>query len=1182
MRKVVGFLVVLALIVFLGISFASAQTQLGAVRGTVKDPQGNSVPDANVTLKNTATNAQQDAVTNNDGIFSIANVAPGNYELSIKKEGFRTSTAKLVVEIAQTVSLNFALELGKVSETVIVSESALVINTYSAELGKEITAKDLANLPLLTRDPYRLAALTAGAADTGSVTGDTRGLGLAINGQRASSTNFMLDGAENNNTFVAGVGQTVPLDSVQEFKIQSSSTTAEFGRNAVQVNVGTKPGTNQLHGSAYEYYRGAALSTGTFDDNARGIPKSGFVRNQFGGSLGGPIKKDRIFYFGSLEPIRVRSTATTQFFVPTTNWVNAATTNAAAFVNAFGGAPASNCADQAITAQNVVETIEGGGAGSYATNPLLDKNGAAIPAATQLFCRDTLRQPTDSGGGLPQNTWLATGRVDYTISKDTTFFARYAFEKEDDAPGVVSFSPFPGFTTGQNRKNQNITATVTHSFSPSLYSEFRLTYNRVKTLQPLGQAPATTPCWQYDSYTNTAQFGGQPILFPGYSPTVCSFAGIPFGGPQNIYQGHNGWTYNKGKHTFKWGGGYLHLRDNRTFGAYEGAYFDSFTMQNMLNGQVDLTLAAVDPKGHVPGETYCITASPVPCPAGSKLDGPLQFPSFTRHFRYNELSFYGEDSIKITRKLTFTAGLRYEYFGILHSPANEKFLDANLYLNAIGSADPNTSIYNQIANARFRRTDQFYKPDFKDWGPRASFAYDIFGNGRTVFRSGYGIYYDRNFGNATFNAIQNPPNYAVVTLGLAAQIKPNQFDTLAGAGGSFVISSSSRMLDNDLKTAYSDQWNATLEHDFFGKGIIGSVSYVGANGIHLYSLNNLNQRGACLLLVQVNPSAACNPAGGNSSRINQSGLTGMNRRGNEGLSRYHGLSTELNTRSIGHTGVTLNANYTWSHSIDNESSFFADSSFEGFAGFGFKDPFNPGADRASSSNDIRHRFTASYIWAIPFGSHMKGAAGSVLGGWNVSGTFVAQTGGTFSVYDRTTGSQCRSSATNFCYPVLAGSIPSMSVVNTAQANTYNLYNISTAYTSQPAYCAANSITTSLGTFGGPGSSAASKTSCTAALYVLHPGLEAGRDQFRTPGIWTTNFALLKDFRMPWKEDHNLQLRVESYNLFNHSNLYAVPGTNIINCQAASCPGTFIQGSKGLPNSGGKERRNIQLALRYQF
>ncbi len=1199
MRKAVLVFVAALLLAFLGTSSASAQTQFGSVRGVVRDPQGAAVPDAKVVLSNMATNLSQETATNGEGLYVVANVAPGSYEIKISKEGFRTSRQRLTVGVAETVALSFALELGNVSETVTVTESAVTINTTSGEIARTISSRELDTLPLITRNPYALISLAPGAAETGRVTGDMRGgngnagegLGLAVGGARTSSINFMLDGSENNDTFVAGVGQVVPLDAVQEFKVQSNSTTAEFGRNSINTNVITKSGTNSFHGSAYEFYRGAALSTATFDDKANDQPKSGFVRNQFGASAGGPVIKDKVFSFGSFEGVRIRSTTLQQFFIPTQDFLNVSSADTSAFVTGFGGLPSSNCADQTITAQDIVETIEGGGAGSYASSPLLDANtGAAIPAATQLFCRTSLRRPFDSGAGNPQNTWLATGRVDYVHSSKTNFFARYAYQKNELSPGTVSFSPFEGFTTGLTAKNQNVGATLTHSFSSNLFAELRGTYNRVNSLLPLGSAPATTACWQYDLFNQTQAFGGQLIVFPGYVPDVCAFAGIPFGGPQNIYQGHGGMTWLRGRHTLKWGGSYFHMRDNRTFGAYENAYFDTFSMQGMIDGAVDFIFAAVDPKGHVPGETYCITA---PCPAGSSLDGPLGFPSFTRHYHYNELAGYVEDSVKLTRRFTLTAGLRYEYYGVHHSPANEKLLDANLYLDAVGSVPPLTaqkSIFEQVRDARFRRTNQFYRADYNNFAPRIGIAYDVFGNGRTVFRAGYGIYYDRNFGNAVFNAIQNPPNYAVLSFTpTGVTIQPNQFDTVGQLGGSFVVSSSARMLNNDLVTAYSQQWNATVDQNLFGKGIITSVSYLGYKGDKLYSLNNLNQRGACLLLVQAVPGSPCNPAGGNSSRINQTGLTGMNRRGNEGLSRYHALALEVRTQQIASTGLNLNGTYTWAHSIDNESSFFGDSNFEGFSGFGFRDAYNPAADRASSSNDIRHRGTISGTWEIPAMRNQPGMLGRVLGGWSLSGIFVAQTGGAFPVYDGSTSGQCVNSGTNFCYPVLTGtgSIPAMTDIDTGNPNSFNLYDLgaSGVFTTQAAFCAANSLSTPIGTFGGgasvgqpPFNYTASQdiTACTAALINLRADLVSARNLFRTPGIWNIDGAVLKDFRMPW-EGHKIQFRAEFYNLVNHSNLYAFPGTNVFSGSAS-----FVEGKRGVTPSNTRERRNIQLALRYIF
>jgi outer membrane receptor protein involved in Fe transport len=1127
----------LAVLALLG-GVALAQTQFGIVTGRVTDAQGAVIASAKVTLTNLSTNVQDIAQSNAEGIYLFANVPAANYEVKVEKEGFRAAVRKITVEVAQRFSADFSLDVGAVTETIEVSGSAVAVNTISGEISREITSSDVANMPLLTRNPYNLVQLSAGAVTTDGVSGDNRGLGVSIAGARTSSVNFMLDGSENNSTFDATVAQVVPLDAVQEFKVQVSTTTSEFGRNAAVTNVITKSGTNNIHGSLYEYYRGAGLSTTPYEDKANNTPKANFVRNQFGASLGGPFIKDKTFYFGSFEAIRVRSVSTARFFVPTQEFYNASSANTKAFLDAFGGLPASNCSDVAMTAADF------GG--------LNDANGNPIPAATNLFCRGTYRRVDDNGGGLPQNTLMWTGRVDHHFTDRTSLLTRYAWYDENDFAGTNSFSPYQGFNTGITTRAHNLNATLTHAFSPQLFNELRLTYNRYNNLQPLGEAPSTTPCWQYRSYRSTPT--GDFIVFPGYVPDVCSFAGIPFGGPQNVYQFGTGFTYNRGKHTFKWGAQYLHMRDNRTFGAYENAYERTNSMQSMIDGLVDRVTVAIDPNGHVAGEVY-----------DTAVDGPFRFPRFDRHFHYNEFAFYGEDSIKLTSRLTLTAGLRWEYFGVLHSPENEKYLDANLYLNAVGSF-AGKSIFEQVRDARFRRTNHFYKSDYGDYGPRVGLAWDVRGNGRTILRTGYGLYYDRNFGNAVFNAIQNPPNYASVTLSRTGlgPIKPNQFDTLAAAGGAtLTIASSARMLDNDMRTAYSAQWNATIEHDILGKGALLTISYLGANGYRLYSLNNLNQVGSCLRAPTINPGCQPDPALSAFSsladtRLNQTGLTGMNRRGNEGMSRYNALTTEVKIRQLGQTGLSLTGNWTWSHSIDNESSFFADSLWESDAGFGFRDPYNPSLDRASSTNDIRHRGTIMASWAVPWARNLTGIAGQMLGGWNVSSIFTTQTGGAFSLYDDN-GLCYGYDGTNFCFPVQTGPVPRRTETPTGDPNSFVLYNFANSYMDLPTYC----------------SGQADPVMCEMTLWQLTPEKLAPRNQFRTPGMYNWDFALLKDFKLP-REGMKLQFRAEAFNLLNHSNMYGVVDTNFMSSTAG------VLGKKGVPLTGAKERRNIQLALRLTF
>ena len=1147
-------LMVLGLAVGLFVTAAQAQTALGTLGGRVTDPNDAVIVGAKVSAKNLATGVVMASETSGEGLYTIANLPAGTYEISVEKQGFRRAVRSLTLEIAQRLTVDFPMQIGATAETVEVTAEAVAIRATSAEVSREITPTDLANLPLLTRNAYALVLLAPGAVDTASANGDSAGLGVSVSGARTRSINFLLDGAENNESFSTGPSTVVPVDAIQEFRVQTNSMTAEFGRNALQANVVTKSGSNALHGSAYEYYRGSALSTWTAEDKANkaayGEPttKQKYVRNVFGGSIGGPIIKNKTFFFGALEGTRVRSSGRNFYYVPTQAFFDSASSNMQAYLTAGGGIPKANLGG-VITAGQIAAMEAGDGP----VVPLTTSAGVPIPDNTPLFQHTFIEVPVDAGGGTAQNTWSLVTRVDHQISQKTNLSGRWAWYRQLFPVGAGSVSPYSDFNTDSSTRSQNGSLGLTHSWSDRLFSESRFTFSRTIPDSPLGKGNVNIPCVQY--YTLRAF--GDPMVFPGYLPDYCGAFAIPSGGPQNTYSGYHSFTFSKGINTLKWGVYARHLRDNHTFGAFQNANVQSASMQNLINGLVDRRFQlAFDPKGMVPGETYSIAAQ-----------GPLSPPSFTRHYRYNEFALFLEDSIKVTPRFTLTTGLRWEYFGVLHSPDAEKFLDANLYLDMVGTPAALTpggkSIYEQVRDARFTRTGNFFNQDFNNFAPRVGLAWDITGKGNTVFRAGYGMFYDANFGNALFNAIQNPPNYAVVSVtpgtgGIQATgpIMPNQFDSLAallGSGASFPVSSSARMLNRDMVTAYSQQWNATVEHDIMGKGIFASVGYVGSKGDQLYSLNNLNMLGSCIML----GDAYC---GGNAyGRLNTTGLTGMNRRANEGWSRYNAMQVEVKTREIGTSGLQFTSNYTWAHSIDNASSFFGDSIWEGNFGLGFRNPYNPSLDKASSTNDIRHRFTLNYAWTIPWSRNLKGAVGQVLGNWTLTGIYSAQSGVAFPIYDDVSGvSQCTNDGTNFCYPILTGSIPKL-VSGTHPTDTPNRFTYIDMTNLVPLDTYCNDDPT-----------------CTANM-IFKSGKNAPflpRNAFRAPGMWNFDAAVLKDFNLP-REGMKLQFRAEFFNLFNHSNLFL--DTNTVGLASGQ-----VWTTRGNPPAGNPERRNIQLALRLQF
>ncbi len=311
------------------------QTETGQITGTIQDQSGAVVPNASITAVNAATGALRSTTTNSTGLFVLPNLTPGVWDVNISAAGFAAQKARTTVDVGAKITLDRRLEVGAASTTVEVAEGAAQVNTESQTLSATINNQQVTELPSLTRNPYDFVATMPNVAtDTSS----NRGVGYAINGMRSSSTNVMLDGVANNNEFTAGVGQQVPMDSVQEYNVQTSNFTAEYGRaSGGVVNLITRSGANDFHGSAYEFNRISALASNSFYNNANSLDKGIYTRNLFGYSLGGPIQKNKLFFFQNTEWQRVRSYANEVFTIPTAQLIAASAPATQAFFNAYGG-----------------------------------------------------------------------------------------------------------------------------------------------------------------------------------------------------------------------------------------------------------------------------------------------------------------------------------------------------------------------------------------------------------------------------------------------------------------------------------------------------------------------------------------------------------------------------------------------------------------------------------------------------------------------------------------------------------------------------------------------------------------------------------------------------------------------------------------------------------------------------
>ena len=1193
---------------------AFAQFEKGAVSGTVSDSTGAVVVGGQVAVTSTDTGAVRTATTDNTGGFTVTGLAPGSYEIKVSHTGFGDFKQRFTISPGVHTSLDAVLS-PRGTETIVevTGRAETQVDTQTSSINQVVDTTRVSQLPSLTRDPYDFVQTMGNVnQDSASGTGGSdqvvRGAGVSINGQRSSSTDALLDGGENVDLYTTKVGQSVPLDSVQEFSVTSSNFSAEYGRaSGGVINVVTKSGSNQFHGSVYEFNRLSALTSNDYDSNAQGIPKANYTRNQFGYSIGGPIVKSKLFFFSNTEWTRVRSAANILNGVIDPQLAAAANSTVATYFKGYSLRPGLTVNQKFAAGANAsVPLPDPTTQPSYYNYACVAGSNPCTPNGNPVFDIVSFKAPSDSGGGAPQNTYSMVQRVDYNLSSNTTMYGRYALFNNNEFAGFINNSPYAGFDTGQTQKNQNILYSLTHIWGPRVVTETKVNFNRLFLNQPLTSSQPIQPSLYFNvNFDPSVQ--GQPFCLPGYSCTTPGNA-IPFGGPQNVWQFGQSVGISTGKHEFRFGGQYVYTMDNRTFGAYENAVQGlepggngslASGVENMLNGSAGWFQVVVDPQGHFPcikdanGKTIHTPQCAVTLPTVQ--------PSFTRNNRYNDLAFYGQDSWKIKTRLTLNLGLRWEYYGVQHN-TNPK-LDSNFVYgtgNNIFQKINTGRVFTEgaTANSPASPVGGLWDKRYHNFGPRVGFAYDVFGDGKTSLRGGYGIAYERNFGNVTFNVIQNPPaQFNSVFQAGAQAFQTSSLGPFAGSGTLFLPNPSLRYVKQDLPTAYAESYNLSLQREVARNSLL-ALDYSGSHGVHLYSIENFNQRAWGNEYLGTDP-VANNPI----DRLNRQ-YGNMNTRGANGFSKYNALNTRFASSNLLSQGLDFTVNYTWSHTIDNLSSTFSETPQT--ENLGLLDPVQPSLDKGPADFDARHRIAISAVWNPPYAKSTHGFVKQVLDGWELAPIITARTGNSFTTFD------CSANiGDTVCarYFVPSGAtIPLSGNSNNAGKLGPNVYSylsvpVSQTYFNPWLLNATGGVDPATGflagvadgelplcniTTNGAGNPISTGANCK------WPSNMTSRNMFRGPGAYFINLAIGKTF--PISERFKLNFRSEFYNLLNHSNYYVQTGSTAdASCLSSTLgpdpicgtgtpsPLTII-GKRGFNPAAGvpNERRFIQFALRLSF
>ncbi len=1110
--KVLGIFLVVLFAACLG-NFANAQATNAQMSGKVVDSSGAAIPNATVEVINTGTGVNRTASTSATGEYVIPSLPSGTYSLKSVVTGFKTyAQSGIVLEDGQNARVDVVLQIGSTTETIQVSANGTQVDTSSASIRTEVDATQIAELPLNTRDSLQLITLVPGVGDATlppAVVNQRSGPTFSVNGSRINGSEVSLDGAILVTALYNRPANLPNPDSIGEFSLLTNSYGAEFGHASGGAFVAiSKSGVNTFHGSAWEFLRNDALNARnwfTLPTQRNPILK----QNQFGVAGGGPILKDRAFFYATYEGLRIHtvtlenlatitpaqrtgdfSSTTAQLYDPYKSTCSNPTAGAASGNNpGTGTLPCNYTAANGYAGRNQIpmsewDTVSVAFMQTYIPIPTLQPSG---------IYAYTAQVPNPTSGNQ------YTIRGDYRVTKHDQAYVRF-FHMTDTA---VTGPPYASLLSSQyyenfSETNAGTTVRDTHTFTPNLIADFGYSDTNLTT--------NGTP----EGVIVTAAQMGAKYSTGGYnvSPDVTVSGVTSFGSANPWYensalkQADAKLTWVKGKHLFQFGA--TALREAEEI--------------NWIN-----TNSSGNPtfSGQETGLNW----------ADYLIGKPISFGQYTPYYGNEhsvELGSYAQDTYKVSSRLTLNLGVRYDaifpWREIHHDSASVVLTDPTFQSTRFPTAPPGLSF---PGDKGIPQGTIFM--DKSDFAPRLGFSYDVFGDGKTAVRGGYGIFYNPPGAITLANEIEAPPfepelvftpNTFTDPYGGTGYTDPFPYPYLnPGANPYFVYPAQYYAPDPHLKNAFTQQYNFNIQHDF-PKDLMMQVGYVGSHGNRLWDGNQAN--------------AAPYSAGGTAAnaQLRRPFLPqyygGITRIADIGFSNYNSL--QVTGRKRLSSGFTMQLAYTYSKSLDAGSTADADGGTE-------QDPANPiGPEYARSDFNQKHLFRLNGVWNLPKFDNL-GFAKYGLGAWEISGIVNYSSGYPFSV---TTGSAAPwlgagRDIGNLRLNVVPGTSPCAGCGNKDSWATTGYFN-KAAYTSP---------LTVLGTFG-----------------------NSGRNSLIGPSYFDTDMSLAKNFPFLHRAESKVQFRADFFNLFNNVNFNA--------------PNTSLSSSQFTRVTSSQNARQIQLALRLSF